>query len=57
LSQIDVFTLWRLTLFTIGFQIIFKVTRGKAIAVIFGYWVLWLIITTGATFIFAGFGG
>lgn len=57
LSQINVFTVWRLALFTIGFSIIYKVSKGKSSAVVFGLWALWLLITTAGTFLFAGFAG
>lgn len=56
LSHFDVFTIWRLILFVIGFQIIYKVSKGKAVGVVFGFWVLWIVITTVGTFLFAGFG-
>lgn len=54
LSQINVFTLWRLVLFTLGFMIIYRVSRGKAIGVVFGYWLIWLVITTAGSFFLAG---
>lgn len=54
LSQIDVFTIWRLVLFTIGFSIIYKVSKGKATAIVFGWWVFWLLVTTAGSFLFAG---
>lgn len=54
LSQINVFTIWRLILFTIGFQVIYQVSKAKAGGVVFGYWVLWLILTTAGAFVFAG---
>ncbi len=54
LSQMDVFTVWRLVLVTIGFGVIYQVSRGKAAGVIFGYWILWLLITATGAFLFAG---
>ncbi len=56
LSHFDVFTIWRLILFVIGFRIIYKVSRGKAAGVVFGFWALWIVITTVGTFLFAGIG-
>jgi len=57
LSQIDIFTIWRMVLFTIGFSIIYKVAKGKATAVVFGWWSLWIIVTTAGSFLFAGISG
>jgi len=54
LSQINVFTVWRLILFAIGFGVIYQVSKAKAGGVVFGYWVLWLILTTAGAFMFAG---
>ncbi|HKJ67369.1 MAG TPA: YIP1 family protein [bacterium] len=56
LSQIDLFTVWRLVLVTIGFGAIYQVSKGKATGVIFGYWILWLLITATGAFLFAGMG-
>ncbi|MBS1272307.1 MAG: hypothetical protein MAGBODY4_01448 [Candidatus Marinimicrobia bacterium] len=57
LSQIDIFTVWRMVLFTIGFSIIYKVSKGKAAAVVFGWWTFWMVITTAGSFLFAGLAG
>lgn len=57
LSHFDVFTIWRMILYIIGFSIVYKVSRGKASSVVLGFWALWIIITTVGTFLFAGIGG
>lgn len=47
LSFFDVIGLWQLVLLIIGTAIVAKVSRGKAAAVVVGWWVLGLIISVG----------
>lgn len=47
LSFFDVVGLWQLVLLVIGMAIVAKVSRGKAAAVIVGWWVLGLLISVG----------
>jgi len=54
LSQINVFTVWRLVLFTIGLMLIYRISKGKAVGVVFGYWAIWLVITTAGSFFLSG---
>ena len=54
LSQIDLFTIWRLVLYGIGFRIVYSVTKAKAYGVVFGFYVFWLFVTTAASYLFAG---
>lgn len=54
LSQIDLFTIWRLVLYAIGFRLMYAVSKGKAAGFVFGYWAFWLLITTAASYMFAG---
>ena len=48
LTHIDLFEIWSLVLGTIGISIVAKVSRGKAGAVVFGWWALFILI--GAAF-------
>ncbi|HTD96016.1 MAG TPA: Yip1 family protein [Edaphobacter sp.] len=47
LSFFDVFGLWVLVLLVIGTSIVAKVSKGKAAAVVVGWWVLGLLISVG----------
>ncbi|HUY81583.1 MAG TPA: YIP1 family protein [Acidobacteriaceae bacterium] len=47
--HIDVFEIWGLVLTTIGISIIAKVSRGKAAAVVFGWWIVWILVKTALT--------
>ncbi len=47
LSFFDVIGIWCLVLLVIGTAIVAKVSRGKAAAVVVGWWVLILIISAG----------
>ncbi len=44
LSRIDIFTIWQLSLIALGCSVIYGVDRKKSFSIIFGLWVLWLII-------------
>ena len=46
-TSIDVFTIWTLILLTIGCSIIGKISRGKAAAAVWGWWILIVLIGTG----------
>jgi Yip1-like protein len=47
LSFFDVIGLWQLVLLIIGTAIIAKVSRGKAAAVVVGWWVLGMLVSVG----------
>ncbi len=47
LGFFDVIGLWQLILLVIGTSIVAKVSRGKAAAVVVGWWVLGLIVSVG----------
>src|SRR5262249_39265729 len=47
LSFFDVIGLWVLALLILGTSIVAKVSRGKAAAVVIGWWLLGMIIATG----------
>ena len=57
-ASLDVFTIWFLILLTIGFAAIAgsrRVTTGKTGSIVFGLWILWVLIKVG--FAALGFGG
>jgi Yip1 domain len=45
--HLDLFEIWSLVLSVIGVAIVAKVSRGKAAAVVVGWWVLIVLITSG----------
>jgi hypothetical protein len=45
--HIDIFEIWSLVLSVMGVAIVAKVSRGKAAAVVVGWWVLVVLITSG----------
>jgi hypothetical protein len=47
LGFFDVIGLWVLVLLIIGTSIVAKVSRGKAAAVVVGWWVLGMLISVG----------
>jgi len=54
LSQIDVFTIWRLLLYSIGFAAVYKFSKAKANGVVFGYWGVLLVLSFAGSFLMAG---
>ncbi|MHB8841414.1 MAG: Yip1 family protein [Candidatus Aquicultor sp.] len=54
LSRIDIFIVWSLVLVAIGFSITYKMSKGKAIAMSAGYWLLGTIVLTLITAITSG---
>lgn len=46
-SNVDVFAIWTLLLTGIGYSCLTKVKRGTCLAVIFGWWVIWALGTSG----------
>jgi hypothetical protein len=46
-TSIDIFTIWTLILLTIGCSILGKVSRGKAAAAVWGWWVLIVLVSAG----------
>jgi hypothetical protein len=47
LSFFDVIGLWQLALLVIGTAIVAKVSKGKAAAVVVGWWLVGLIVSVG----------
>ena len=52
-SNVDVFMIWTLLLAAIGYSCLTKVKRGTCVAVIFGWWVIWALGTSGLGAAFA----
>jgi len=46
-SSLDIFTLWTLALMALGFACVSKLKRGTTFAVVFGWWLLIVLIRTG----------
>lgn len=46
-THLDVFEIWALVLTVIGVAVVAKVSKGKAAAVVVGWWVVFVIITAG----------
>jgi Yip1 domain len=46
-SHIDIFEIWSLILSVIGVAIVAKVSRGKAAAVVVGWWLIVVLVTVG----------
>lgn len=47
--HLDIFEIWSLVLTVIGVSVVAKVSRGKAAAVVVGWWVIFVLIAVGAT--------
>lgn len=56
-AHFDVFIIWELILFTIGFGLIYKFSRGKAATGVIGLWAIYVIGAILLGNIFSGFGG
>jgi hypothetical protein len=56
-GSLDIFTIWILVLLIIGFAAIAgsrKITTGKTATVVFGIWVVWVLIKVGWAAVFGG---
>jgi Yip1 domain len=53
LSFLDVIGIWNMVLLVIGCSIVAKVSRGKAAAIVVGWWVLILIVSVASTAAFS----
>ncbi len=42
-TQVDLFTIWTLVLASIGFACLTKAKRGACMAVVFGWWAVWVL--------------
>ncbi len=57
LAKFDVFVVWELILFIIGFQIIYKFSRGKAATGVLALFGLYVVISIVLGNIFSSLGG
>jgi len=48
-SMIDVFAIWTLVLTAIGFTCVSKVKRGTALAIVFGWYIAFMLVIVGLT--------
>lgn len=46
-THIDLFEIWALVLSVIGVSIVAKVSKGKSVAVVVGWWVIFVLVATG----------
>lgn len=46
-THLDIFEIWSLVLSVIGVSIVAKVSRGKAAAVVVGWWIIFILIAVG----------
>jgi len=46
-SALDVFMIWTLILTGIGFSVITRKSRATSMAIVFGWWILFTLITSG----------
>jgi hypothetical protein len=47
LSSVDVFAIWSAILLTLGVSIVAGIKRSSAAIVVFGWWLLWVLLQTG----------
>jgi hypothetical protein len=50
LSRLDIFMIWRLALISLGCSIIYGIGRKKSFGIVFGLWILWLIVVFVASY-------
>jgi hypothetical protein len=55
-SQFDLFMIWQVALWIIGFSVLYKVTKGKAASVVLTLWGIWIVLAValGGLFSFGG---
>ena len=56
-NAVDIFAIWRIALWAIGFSIVYKFTSGKSYVVIGTWYVIWIAISIVFSNLFAGFLG
>jgi hypothetical protein len=52
-SAVDVFMIWTLILTAIGFSVVTKKSRGTSMAIVFGWWLLFVLVSSGLGAAFA----
>ena len=45
LNRFDLFTLWELSLLSIGFAVMNKIPPKKSASVVFGLWIIWVVVS------------
>lgn len=55
LDAFDVFTIWKIIVFSVGFAIIYKFSRGKGYAAVITLFLIYLILKIGLGQLFQGF--
>jgi hypothetical protein len=53
LGSVDVFSLWSLVLFSVGFIVVARASRGKSVGLVVSIWLLYLLLKTGLAAMFA----
>ncbi len=53
LSSFDLFTLWSIVLLVIGYSIVARLSKGAAVALVVGAWVVWVALKIGLAALFA----
>ncbi|NUM79205.1 YIP1 family protein [bacterium] len=56
LSKFDLFTFWQLAVLVIGISMLFKFSKGKSAGLVFGLWLVWVLLGTGLTALGLNFG-
>ncbi len=49
LTKLDLFRIWQLVVIAIGLSVIEKIDTKKSSTVVFGWWIIWIIISVGFT--------
>ncbi len=49
LSSFDVFNLWFLAVFAIGMAVLYEVKRSRAMTLVFGTWLIWILAKSAVT--------
>ena len=52
-SSLDIFLIWTLVLTAIGFTCVSKVKRGTALAIVFGWWLVFTLAGAGIGALFS----
>ena len=55
LDAVDLFLVWKLTVFSIGFSVIYNFTRKKSYISIFSVYLVYVLVSIGLTQLFLGF--
>jgi len=56
LSQFDIFFIWQLFLWVIGFSIVFSFSNKKSAGLVISVWVVWIVISVVVGGLFSGMG-